>query len=46
MGARIRGNFGDIDPLKKVPVKRAKSRVKKGPLLGVSLILPRNVVEL
>ena len=41
MGVRIRGTLGDIDPLNKVPFKRAKSRVKKGPLLGVSLILPR-----
>ena len=29
---RIRGPFGDIDPLNKVPVKRAKSGVNKGPL--------------
>ena len=33
---RIRGNVGDIDPLKKVPSKRARSRVKKGRLFGVS----------
>ena len=31
LGARIR-TLGDIDPLKKVPFKRARSRVKKGPL--------------
>ena len=28
----IRGTLGDRDPLKKVPFKRARSRVKKGPL--------------
>ena len=39
-GVRIRGPLGDIDPLNKVPFKRATSRVQKGPLLGVSLILP------
>ena len=34
MGVRIRGSLvGDIDPLNKVPFKRATSRVKKGPLL-------------
>ena len=38
---RIRGTFGDIDPLNKVPFKRARSRVWKGPLEGVSVILPR-----
>ena len=30
-----------MDPLNKVPSKRATSRVKKGPLSGVSLTLPR-----
>ena len=40
--ARIRGTLGDTDPLNKVPVKRATSRVKKGPLQGVSLILLRS----
>ena len=35
-GARIRGTLGDIDPLNKVPLKRARSRVKKGsPLRGL-----------
>ena len=29
-GVRIKGTLGDIDPLNKVPVKRARSRVKKG----------------
>ena len=29
---RNRGTLGDIDPLNKVPCKRARSRVKKGPL--------------
>ena len=32
MGVRIRGTLGDIDPLNKVPFKRARSRVQKGPL--------------
>ena len=32
MGVRIRVTFGDIDPLNKVPSKRARSKVKKGPL--------------
>ena len=32
--------LGDIDPLNKVPFKRAISRVRKGPVYGVSLILP------
>ena len=30
MGVRIRGTLGDIDPLNKVPFKRAIRRVKKG----------------
>ena len=42
LGVRIRGNFGDIDPLNKVPFKRDISRVWKGPLVeGVSIMLPR-----
>ena len=40
-GVRIRGTLDDIDPLNKVPFQRAISRVKKGPLEGVSLILLR-----
>ena len=32
VGLRIRGTLGDIDPLNKVPFKRAPSRVQKGPL--------------
>ena len=32
MGVRIRGTLGDIDPLIKVPFKRATSRIQKGPL--------------
>ena len=32
VGVRIRGTLGDIDPLNKVPFKRATSRVQKGPL--------------
>ena len=32
LGIRIRGTLGDIDPLNKVPFKRAISRAKKGPL--------------
>ena len=42
MGVRISGTLGDIDPLNKVPFKRATSRVQKGPLSRVSLILPRS----
>ena len=38
MGVRVRGTLGDVDPLSKVPFKRARSRV---PFKGVSLILPR-----
>ena len=37
----LRGAFWDVDPLNRVPFKRARSRVKKGPLEGVSLILAR-----
>ena len=43
MGVRIRGTLEDTDPLHKVPFKRAISRVKKGPLYGVSRILPRSI---
>ena len=32
LGVRIRGTLGDLDPLNKVPFKRATSRVQKGPL--------------
>ena len=32
LGVRIRGALGDIDPLNKVPFKRATKRVGKGPL--------------
>ena len=32
LGVRIRGTLGHIDPLNKVPFKRATSRVQKGPL--------------
>ena len=41
VGVRIRGTLGDIDPLNEVHFKRATSRVQKGPLSRVSLILPR-----
>ena len=41
LGIRIRGILGDINPLGKVPLILARSRVKKVPLYGVSLILPR-----
>ena len=41
MGLRFKGCFKDADPLNKVPLKRVKSRVKKGLLSRVSLILPR-----
>ena len=40
MGVRIRGTLGDIDPLNKVPFKRAISRVK------VSLVLPEKTLNL
>ena len=33
MGVRIRGTLGDLDPLNKVPFKRATSKVQKGPPL-------------
>ena len=33
MGVSFRGTLGDIDPLNKVPFKRARSRVQKGSLL-------------
>ena len=32
LAVRIGGTLEDIDPLNKVPLKRAISRVKKGPL--------------
>ena len=32
LGVKIRGTRGDVDHLNKVPSKRARSRVKKGPL--------------
>ena len=32
LGVRIKGTLGDIDPLNKVPFKRATSRAQKGPL--------------
>ena len=32
MGGRTSGTLGDIDALNKVPFKRARSRVEKGPL--------------
>ena len=38
MGLKIRATLRDIDPLNKVPSKRATSRVQKGPFQGVSLI--------
>ena len=44
VGVGIRGTLGDIDPLNKVLFRRARSRVKKGPVSGVSLILPRTQV--
>ena len=40
MGDRITGTLGDFDPLNKVPSKRARTRVQKGPLQGGSLMLP------
>ena len=40
----MRGSLENIDPLKKVPFKRAISRVKKGPLQGVFLMLSHHNV--
>ena len=40
LGVRMRGTLGDIDPLNKLPFKRARSGAQKGPLEGVSLLLP------
>ena len=41
LGGRIKGTLGDIDPLKKVPLKRARSRVQKGyPLRGLPNTTP------
>ena len=31
---KVKGTFGDVDPLNKVPFKRAKSRLKKVPVKG------------
>ena len=45
-GVRNRGTLGDIDPVNAVPFKRAISRVKKGPLLGAFLTIPRSSVML
>ena len=42
MGVRIRGTLGDIEPLNKVPFKRARSKLRRVPFKGgVSQILPR-----
>ena len=35
------GTLGDVDPVSKVLFKRARGVVEKGPLQGVSRILPR-----
>ena len=32
MGVRSRGTLGDIDPLNKVPFRRATTRVEEAPL--------------
>ena len=41
LGGRIKGTLGDIDPLNKVPLKRARSRVQKGyPLRGLPNTTP------
>ena len=32
LGVRTRGTLGDMDPLNKVPFKRARSRVQEGRL--------------
>ena len=42
LGGRIKGTLGDIDPLNKVPLKRARSRVQKGyPLRGLPNTTPK-----
>ena len=41
VGDRIRGTLGDIDPLNKVPVKRARRGLRRGSRLRVPLLLPR-----
>ena len=45
MGVRIRGAFGDMDPLNKVPFKRSRSGLRRGPLSGVSLIVHLTIVQ-
>ena len=40
MGVRIRGTLGEKGPLNKVPFKRARSRVQKGPLMSPLRGLP------
>ena len=41
LGGRIKGTLGDIDPLNKVPLERARSRVQKGyPLRGLPNTTP------
>ena len=41
IGGRIKGTLGDIDPLNKVTLKRARSRVQKGyPLRGLPNTTP------
>ena len=41
IGVRIRGTLGEKDPLK----NKAISRVRMGPLPGVSLVLPRTKAQ-
>ena len=44
VGGRIKGTLGDIDPLNKVPLKRARSRVQKGyPLRDLANTTPYEV---
>ena len=46
LGGRIKGTLGDIDPLNKVPLKRARSRVQKGyPLRGLPNTTPYSLVR-
>ena len=45
LGGRIKVTLGDIDPLNKVPLKRARSRVQKGyPLRGLPNITPYELI--
>ena len=44
LGVGIRGALGDIDPPNEVLFQRARSKVKKSPLYGGPLVLPRRLL--